>query len=314
MAMAGELIPTTTTYPFINIELYVDEFLHSLDVRDSSKETYRKGLINFMRWLNLQSIFQPSREDIISYKKYLLNDKRLSPLTVTAYLTGIRKFFEWTEHKRIYPNIAQDVKSPKRSKGFRRDPLTINQIKRVLDCINRDVLEGKRDYALLNLMLRTGLRTIEVVRTNVGDISQAGGEAVLRIHGKGKDTKDDFVLLTEETLKPLYDYLQALKEEKFNVSDDAPLFVSLSDRNRGQRLTTRSVRRIVKERLRGTGIDSPRLSAHSLRHTFATLALANGAPVIQVKEALRHKSIETTTIYAHAIDRITNGAERYIRF
>lgn len=158
-------------------------------------------------------------------------------------------------------------------------------------------------------MIRTGLRTHEVIKANIGDIRQQAGEALLYVHGKGRDSKDEFVLLTQETLKPLYEYFQ----ERGRLDDADPLFASLSDRNNNQRLTTRSIRRIIKEHLRGIGIDSKKLTAHSLRHTFATIAIMNGAPLLQVKEAMRHKSIDTTTIYAHAIDRITNGAERYIK-
>ena len=116
--------------------------------------------------------------------------------------------------------------------------------------------------------------------------------------------------MTHNALKPIYEYLQA----RGRVSDTEPLFVSVSDRNNGQRLTTRSIRRIAKEHLRDIHLDSDRLTAHSLRHTFATVALKNGAPLLQVKEAMRHNSVETTMIYAHSLDRISNGAERYVNF
>ncbi len=117
-------------------------------------------------------------------------------------------------------------------------------------------------------------------------------------------------MLTQAALKPLYEYLQV----RGKVNDTDPLFVSLSDRNKNERLTTRSIRRIVKEHLRGIHLDSDRLTAHSLRHSFATIALSNGAPLLQVKEAMRHDSVETTMIYSHSLDRVTNGAERFINF
>lgn len=71
---------------------------------------------------------------------------------------------------------------------------------------------------------------------------------------------------------------------------------------------------MIKESLRKINVESNKLSAHSLRHSFATLSLRAGAPLIQVKEALRHASIETTQKYLHNIDRIEKGAERYIDF
>lgn len=287
----------------------IDSFINTQDVKPSSKDTYRKALNAFMRWLSAHGILNPSREDILSYKGFL-QSQGLSSFTVSGYITVVRKFFEYMEFNIGYQNVAKGIKGAVRSKVFRKEPLTIEQIKELLEYIDRSTICGLRDYALLNLMLRTGLRTIEVIRAEVGDIRQQSGEALLWIHGKGRDSKDEFVLLTQDTLKPLYEYLQA----RGRVEDSSPLFTSLSDRNKDQMLTTRSIRRIVKEHLKGIGLNSNKLSAHSLRHTFATIALMNGAPILQVKEVMRHKNIDTTTIYAHAIDRINNGAERYVRF
>ena len=256
-----------------------------------------------------QGLYNPVKEDILVYKRFL-EAEGLSALTLSSYIVAVRKFFEWCDEIKLYPNIAKNVKGAKRSKQFRKEPLTTEQVQELLSLVNRGTLQGKRDYALLNLMIRTGLRTLEVIKANIGDIRQQGGEALLYVHGKGRDSKDEFVLLTQDTLKPLYEYLQA----RGRIDDPAPLFTSLSDRNKCQKLTTRSIRRIVKQHLKCIGLDSNKLTAHSLRHTFATIALLNGAPILQVKEAMRHKNIDTTTIYAHAIDRISNGAERYVRF
>ena len=285
-----------------------DRFMSAQDVKPSSKETYQKALKAFTGWLSNEGIHNPTREDILAYKGFL-QAQGLSPLTVSSYMVVVRKFFEYLESTIGYQNVAKGIKGAARTKGFRKDPLTIEQIRELLDTIDRSNIQGLRDYALLNLMIRTGLRTIEVVRTDVSDIRQQSGEAVLWVHGKGRDSKDEFVLLTQDSLKPIHEYLAV----RCNVSDNDPLFVSESDRNKNQRLTTRSIRRIVKERLRGIHLDNDRLTAHSLRHTFATLAILNGAPLIQVKEAMRHNSIETTMIYAHSLDRVTNGAELYVK-
>jgi len=83
-------------------------------------------------------------------------------------------------------------------------------------------------------------------------VRREGGEAVLWIQGKGRDAKDEFVLLTEETVKPIGDYLQA----RGSAKGAEPLFASLSDSNRERRLTTRSIRRIVKQHLKGNGLNN----------------------------------------------------------
>ena len=242
----------------------------------------------------------------MAYKR-ALEAQGCSSFTMSNYLVVVRRFFEWAEGMKLYPNIAKGVKGAKHPKGFKKDPLTVDQAKALLSSIDRSTLLGKRNFALINLLLKTGLRTIEAVRADVGDIRQQSGEAILWIHGKGRDAKDEFVLLTEKTLKPINEYLA-----ERDRGEAAPLFASLSDMNYGQRLTTRSVSRIVKGYLRRIGLNSDRLTAHSLRHTAITLALKGGATIQEAQALGRHANINTTLIYAHNIDRLTQAPERKI--
>jgi len=290
-----------------SLEELISSFIRAQDVRQNSRESYRKGLKKFLAWLQAREITQPTRETILDYKENL-KESGLSSFTISSYIVAVRKFFTWLEATRGLPNIANGIKGAKRARGFRKDPLTLSQVKELLGSIDRAELQGLRDYALINLLTRTGLRTIEASRANVEDIRQQGGEALLWIQGKGRDEKDDFVLLTEETLRPIYEYLKA----RGSTKAEAPLFSSMSDRNGGGRLTTRTLRRIVKDRLRGIGIDSDRLTAHSLRHTGITLALQAGATVQEAQALARHANINTTLIYAHNIDRIKQAPERKI--
>jgi len=292
---------------FSPVEGMIAGFLHSLDIRPSSKETYRRALKQFLLWLEARKEMHPSPQTIMEYKNHL-RGKGLSSLSISAYIVVVRRFFDWLESSGGYPNIALGVKGAKRAKGFRKDPLTLSQAKELLASIGRSSLLGLRDYALINLLLRTGMRTIEIIRADTADIRQLGGEALFYIQGKGRDEKDEFVVLTPETLRPIYEYLKA----RGNGKKDAPLFQSQSDRNRGGRLTTRALRYIIKERLRNIGIDSERLTAHSLRHTAITLALQAGATVQEAQAMARHANINTTLIYAHNIDRVKDAPERKI--
>ena len=174
--------------------------------------------------------------------------------------------------------------------------------------MDRTTLKGKRDYALFNLMVRTGPRTIELMRADVGDIRQESGETVLWLQGKGALEKDAFVVLTDETLIPLQEYLSA----RSGLTSNAPLFASTSDSSRGKRMSTRSFRRIVKCILREANIDTPRISAHSLRHSCITFALMSGANIQEVQQLARHTNINTTLIYAHNIKRAAGIPERGI--
>ncbi|MDD3012570.1 MAG: tyrosine-type recombinase/integrase [Candidatus Gastranaerophilales bacterium] len=301
-----ELLTTISTDLNIenSIQKLVERFLAAQDVKENSKATYRRALKPFFEWVRINNIESNSRETILAYKSFLINQE-LSALTISNYLVAVRKFYEWLESMKICPNIAKGIKGAKQSRSFKKDPLTVSQIKELLNGIDRTTLQGKRDFAILNLLIRTGLRTIEVIRANIEDIRQNSGEAVLWIQGKGRDNKDEFVLLTAESLKPINQYLQA----RGKAEDKEPLFTSLSDRNHNKRLTTRTISRIVKQNLRNIGLNNDRLTAHSLRHTAITLSLLGGASIQEAQALGRHANINTTLVYSHNINRITNAPE-----
>jgi integrase/recombinase XerC/integrase/recombinase XerD len=236
--------------------------------------------------------------------------KSFSSQTVSAYLTAVRRFFAWLETEGVYPNIARDIKGLKRPAGFLKEALTGEEVVRLLNGIARTDVISLRDYAIINLMVRTGLRTIEVVRALRDDVGRESGETVLKVWGKGRDSKDEFVILTEEAYTPILDYIQARGNGK--LSD--PLFLSRSNRNHDKALSTRSLCRIIANRLKAVGLKTAKVTAHSLRHTAGTIALTNGADLLSVKDMLRHSNINTTLTYAHNINRMKKGAEKFIRF
>jgi integrase/recombinase XerC/integrase/recombinase XerD len=227
---------------------------------------------------------------------------------------ALRRFYTWLQAQGLYPNVCE-VKGAKKPRGFSKDTFTPGQLRDILSGIDTASLDGLRDFALVNLLARTALRTIELARANVGDLRQESGQAVLYIQGKGRASKDDFVILTDEAERPLRKYLHArAKIEGRPLQDSFPLFSSLSDRNRGQGLTPRSISRTCKAAFRQAGLDSSRLTAHSLRHTGITLALKGGASIQQAQAMARHADISTTMIYAHNLDRVSQAAERCIQF
>jgi len=290
-----------------DIQTLTNEFISSQDIRESSKESYSKYLKVFLLWIRQQNIKQIREEDIIDYKEHL-KERELSPFTISEYMVVVRKLFEWTERKGLYPNIARGIKGAKKPQGFQREYLILNQFKELLESIQIDTLQGLRDYAMINLMVRTGLRDIEVKRIDIKDIQPKGDKIVLYIQGKGSDAKDEFVILKTATYKPIQAYLSARGIYK----DIDPLFISLSNRNKGQRLTTKSISRVVKGRLRDINIDSKRLTAHSLRHTAITFSLLGGASIQEAQSLARHKNINTTLLYAHNIDRLKGIPEEKI--
>ena len=289
-----------------SLEDLINSFIKSLDAKPTTANTYKKALQQFIKWLMDNGIFEIGREDLTAYKRFLMAN--YAAATVSSYITALKSFYKWLEAERITPNIAATLKGAKNAKGFKKDTLTPEQAKRILNNISRETIDGLRDYALFNLLLRSGLRTIEAQRANIGDIQQTAGQAILYIQGKGRDSKDDFIILTPATLEPLRAYINARKEK----NAEAPLFISHSRRNGGERLSIRSHSRIIKNAMRAAGIDSERLTAHSLRHSAITYSLLGGATLQEAQQLARHTSILTTTIYAHNINRLAAKTENKI--
>jgi integrase/recombinase XerC/integrase/recombinase XerD len=274
----------------------IARFIAEQDVKSSSKRTYQRGLKQWFVWVEEQllDLSQITRVEVLRYKEQLL-EGGLSPLTVGSYLTVLRKFYEWTEARKLYPNVAKGVKTPRRKKQFKKQPLSIEVSKQLLAHFQGVAL---RDYAIVNLLLRTGLRTIEVVRADIEDITFKQGRRVLLIQGKGKDSKDAFVILTDKSYQPIADYLESRKGHK----PGEPLFISTSNNNKGGRLTTRTVSSIAKEGLRAIGIDAKEFTAHSFRHTTAVNILRAGGTLANAQSVLRHESPATTQIYTATIE------------
>ena len=287
----------------VSIVEAVEAFLSECDIRANSKNVYRRGLLNFFRWVDSTGriISELTRADILSFKETLLQTH--SNLTIAGYMVALRRFYEWTEGCKLYPNIARGIKSPKRKNAYLKEHLRENQIHELLN-----YFEGNtRDYAIVNLLLRTGLRCIEVVRANVEDITFKGGQRILKIWGKGRDERDAFVVLTDKAYAPIKAYL----ETRGSTTLKEPLFVSTSNRNQNGRLTTRTISKICKEGFRAIGLDAHEYTAHSLRHTTAVMLLKHGT-LSDVQSVLRHASPVTSQIYTKSVEeelRLQNPSE-----
>lgn len=274
-----------------------------MDVKPRSKETYRKAVNAFLQYLKAEGIAAPTRDHVIAWRESLKESHK--PTTVQTYITAVKLFFRWTEQEGIYRNVADHIKGAKVSTGHKKDYLTSKQSHKVLETMERDDLKGMRDYAIVALMITTGLRTIEVSRADVADLTTVGDDTVLFIQGKGKDEKADFVKIAPQVEDAIRAYLAA----RGTTAPAEPLFTSTSHHNGGGRMTTRSISGIAKASMIAAGYNSDRLTAHSLRHTAGTLALLNGSSTREVQQLLRHSNINTTMIYAHELDRAKNNSE-----
>jgi integrase/recombinase XerC len=287
-------------------EALAERWLQYLDVSPKTSAVYNGAIRVFLRWLRERGIATPSRTDILAYRDWLKQDH--APATVSLYMTAVRLFFAWAEQEGLATDVARRVKGSRIDRGHKKDSLTSAQAARLLESVDRSSLQGLRDYAILALMVTTGLRTISVVRANVEDLGTSGDAAILRYQGKGHDERTEFVKLAPQTDAAIRAYLAA----RGPATPDAPLFAVVSNRHLNGRMTTRALSGMVKSRLEASGFSSPRLTAHSLRHTAATLSLLTGGTVEETQRLLGHASIETTMIYVHQIDRAASRLEEQI--
>lgn len=285
----------------------VATFIASQDVRESSRKLYTRTLSQYFVWMEQEgkSLNTLTRQDVLEYKDYL-QEQSLSSLTISSYITAVRKFYEWAEGEKLYPNIAKGVKTPRRQQAFKKQHLTDAKSKELLDHFQSLSL---RDYAIVNLILRTGLRTIEVVRADIEDITFKGERRVLKVWGKGHGEKDDFVVLSDKAYLPIKNYLAAARR---GAKAGEPLFTSTSHQNAGGRLTTKTISTICKDGLKAIGLDGKEFTAHSLRHTTAVAILKHGGQLTDVQSVLRHTSPVTSQIYTESVKeelRLQNAPE-----
>lgn len=283
-------------------------FLSEQDVRQTSRETYERSIQWYFKWVadTGRVLRDLTLADMIEYKAHL-ESRRLSSSTVGSYLTATKLFYEWAAAKKLYPNITAGMKLPRMDKDFQKMPLTEDEARDFLSVFTdrikvsepgtMEMFSAKRDYALVNLLLRTGVRENEPINANVEDISTRAGKRCLFVRSKGKSDKKDYVIVTDKCYGPIEDYLSVRRSVFAQFAQDVrpadPLFVN----QKGARLNTSHIRKIVKAALRAIGLNSKEYSTHSLRHTAASLVVKASGNSEGAQQMLRHKNAATTAIY-----------------
>ncbi len=275
------------------IEDFVKEYL-----KDKSPETagtYRRALNEFERWFALQKgKFRFTTDGVEAYKTYLMETRGLHQVSVSTYLTSLRRLCQYlVDIGMLADNPARSVKGNRRPSTHSRAVLTQSEVDLLLDAIPEGTTIGKRDRAIIYMMLFAGLSEIELIRANTQDLEQTLMGWYLRVQGKGRTVKDQQVPIDPPVMKKIQEYLDTRKR----VHPEDPLFVSHGHRSEGQRLNTRSVRSRINLHLQEAGVKRPGVTPHSLTHTAALLWLNNGMSLDEVRERMRHGTIETTMIY-----------------
>lgn len=236
--------------------------------------------------------------DTESLRKFLahLSENRYSPATMARKIATLRSFYKWAEKRQYVPvNPMTLIRTPRQNKRLPK-AITIEQIELLLSAPDDKEVLGARDRAILETLYSTGIRISELVGLNGRDMDD-GGEAI-RVRGKGK--KERLAPLGTHALGAVRNYLRLLRSDPRFASivasglADRPLFLN----KHGGRLSARSVRRKLDKYLKQVGLD-PDISPHTLRHSFATHLLDNGADLRSVQELLGHQSLSTTQVYTH---------------
>lgn len=220
-----------------------------------------------------------------------LGTQNYSKSTIARKMATLRSFYKFCLRRGyVKTHPLASIRTPKQEKRLPKF-LELEQISRLLNTPDTNTLLGARDRAMLEVLFSTGVRVSELVDLNFVDVDFESG--IIRVRGKGKKQRTSPVGPT--AIAAIKRYLELRRADARSATfDQNALFVN----KHGQRLSTRSVRRKLDKYLTEAGLD-PSISPHTLRHSFATHMLNNGADLRSVQELLGHQSLSTTQIYTH---------------
>lgn len=224
-----------------------------------------------------------------------LNEQNYSASTMARKIATLRSFYKWADKSDVVnSNPMVMIRTPKQTKRLPK-AISVEEVERLLSAPDDREVLGARDRAILETLYSTGIRVSELVDLDLNDLDEYG--EALHIRGKGK--KERLVPLGSHALAAIRHYVGMLQQDprvkgSENTGDRRPLFIN----KHGGRLSSRSVRRKLDKYLKQVGLDSS-ISPHTLRHSFATHLLGNGADLRSVQELLGHQSLSTTQVYTH---------------
>lgn len=274
----------------LDFNVLVDRFISYVDVSYNSLITYNRALKQFVQYIYDRDIYNPTRQDILDYKNYLLNNNKAN--TVNLYLASVKNFYKWLEYEGITKDITKNIKFLKTEHRHLKRGLSKEEIQQVIgSCTNL------REKTMLILMLSCALRENEVVNIRLEDFYKDGNVTLLRVMGKGKNgVKQDSIKIDDRLLDMIQLYCKEYKIKDY-------LFTSTSNHNNSGKLNTITVRRIITGLFKKANLNMDRLSTHSTRHSAVEQLLEQGVPIQEVSEFVRHSNINTTMIYSREINQ-----------
>jgi integrase/recombinase XerC len=288
---------------FRSLQKYQEGFLRSLRrKRPETRATYQRALRGFLHWFQKDGGCRFRVEDIERYKRYLSKKKGLSAISISTYLTAVRRLCDFLVYEGVLSeNPGKLVGGSRRPLSHSRDALTPTEVQALINVVSSgtDQLADERslrDLTFVKLMVVCGLSEIEIVRADVQDLRREGESAVLWVQGKGRLHKDAPVALPQDVTLTIDRYL-ALRGA-LRATD--PLFASAGNRTWGERMSTRGVRERINRYLVASGVKEGKhgnITPGSLRHTAALMMAASGATADEIRERMRLGSNETAILY-----------------
>lgn len=271
----------------------IEEFIYELEfVKNYSKntnESYKLDLIQFEEFLQKKDVRKATSEDI---RKFIRSIAKLKDRTLSRKLSSLRAFYEFMVKKNYIDKSPVDgVDGPKIGK-YLPDVLTIEEVDKFLDFEPQNDFEF-RNRCILELLYSTGLRISELVSLKLLNINL--DECLIKVMGKG--SKERIVPLNDVTVEFLEKYLKEVRPNMLKKTSTDDLFLN----NHGKGLTRQAVFKMIKKRSDDIGLKKS-ISPHTLRHSFATHLLQNGADIRFIQELLGHSDIGTTEIYTHIMN------------
>lgn len=313
LAQYSQRLQTSTNEEIINAFLCDT----TANRKANTKIIYGRVLNEFCQFLNAGGLrWQNVTPQIIGAFRDDLKGNGKKPNTINGYLSAVRALFRFISASGAGFDVAKPVANVKTTADASHLPIFAEECTAIINASRyrtarnnkgeETTKESKRNYAIINLMLRTGLRCAEVSGLNVGDLHQdttADGEKIyyLQFTGKKRNEKSSFVKLTNKALFPLLEYME---EKRKGAPADAPLFVTEDGGRRGERLGVRSISKLAKSKLQEIGKDGVQYTAHSLRASMASNIYRKTGSVEACQKALRHANAKTTEIYLRGISQI----------
>lgn len=264
-----------------------EEYLESdLNYSDNTIKSYDNDLDKFIKYFENKDILKIGVKDI---EKYINTLSELAPSTVSHNISTLRTFYNYyLKLDKIQANPCDSIKQPKLGRHL---PvyLTMEETESLLDIEIKTPFDA-RNKALLELMYATGLRISEAITLEFKNIDIE--ECIVRVIGKG--SKERIVPINDYALEALNDYLKNYRP--LLIKNDMNNYLFLN--NHGNLLTRQGVFKMIKLECLKKGIKK-NISPHTIRHTFATHLLENGADLRIIQELLGHSDISTTQIYTH---------------